>query len=29
MKKRVIALEDGRLVRDEEKGGYSIEIPNI
>ncbi|HZH93034.1 MAG TPA: cell division ATP-binding protein FtsE [Tissierellaceae bacterium] len=29
MKKRVIALEDGRLIRDEEKGGYSIEIPNI
>ncbi|WP_422486180.1 cell division ATP-binding protein FtsE [Gudongella sp. DL1XJH-153] len=29
MKKRVIALEDGRLVRDEQKGGYSIEIPNI
>lgn len=29
MKKRVIALEDGRLVRDQEKGGYSIEVPNI
>ncbi|MGM0396657.1 MAG: cell division ATP-binding protein FtsE [Bacillota bacterium] len=29
MKKRVIALEDGRLVRDEEKGGYSVEIPNL
>lgn len=29
MKKRVIALEDGRIIRDEEKGGYSIEIPNI
>jgi len=29
MKKRVIALENGRMVRDEEKGGYSIEIPNL
>lgn len=28
MQKRVIALEDGRLIRDEEKGGYSVEIPN-
>ena len=29
MKKRVIALENGRMVRDEEKGGYSVEIPNL
>lgn len=29
MKKRVVALEDGRLVRDEQKGGYSVEIPTI
>ncbi len=29
MKKRVIALENGRMVRDEEKGGYNIEIPNL
>jgi len=29
MKKRVIALDGGRLIRDEEKGGYSVEIPNI
>lgn len=29
MKKRVVALEDGRLIRDEQKGGYSIEIPTI
>ncbi|MBC7087577.1 MAG: cell division ATP-binding protein FtsE [Tissierellales bacterium] len=26
MRKRVIALENGRIVRDEEKGGYGIEI---
>ena len=29
MKKRVIALENGRMIRDEEKGGYSIEIPDF
>ena len=29
MKKRVVALEDGRLIRDEQKGGYSVEIPTI
>ncbi len=29
MKKRVIALEDGRVARDEQKGGYTIEVPNI
>ncbi len=29
MKKRVIALDGGRLVRDEQKGGYSIEIPSV
>lgn len=29
MKKRVVALEDGRLIRDEQKGGYSVEIPII
>lgn len=29
MKKRVVALEDGRLIRDEQKGGYSNEIPTI
>ena len=29
MKKRVIALEDGRVARDEQKGGYTIEAPNI
>lgn len=28
MRKRVLALEDGRLVRDEEKGGYGNEIPS-
>ncbi len=28
MRKRVIALENGRLVRDEERGGYSNEIPS-
>lgn len=28
MKKRVIALDDGRVSRDEQKGGYAIEIPN-
>ena len=28
MKKRVIALDDGKLVRDEQKGGYALEIPN-
>lgn len=28
MQKRVIALEEGRLTRDEEKGGYCVEIPN-
>jgi cell division transport system ATP-binding protein len=28
MKKRVIALGDGKLVRDEQKGGYALEIPN-
>jgi cell division transport system ATP-binding protein len=29
MKKRVVALEEGRLVRDDQKGGYSIEDPTI
>lgn len=29
MKKRVIALDSGRMVRDEEKGGYSVEISDI
>lgn len=29
MMKRVVALEDGRLIRDEKKGGYSVEIPTI
>ena len=29
MKKRVIALDSGRMIRDEEKGGYSVEIPNL
>lgn len=28
MRKRVIALDDGRVSRDEQKGGYAIEIPN-
>ena len=28
MRKRVIALEDGRITRDEQKGGYGLEIPN-
>ena len=28
MRKRVIALEDGRIMRDEQKGGYGLEIPN-
>lgn len=28
MKKRVIALEDGRIIRDEQKGGYGLEVPN-
>lgn len=28
MKKRVIALDDGKIVRDEQKGGYALEIPN-
>jgi cell division transport system ATP-binding protein len=28
MRKRVIALEDGRIARDEQKGGYGLEIPN-
>lgn len=28
MRKRVLALEDGRLVRDEDKGGYGNEIPS-
>ena len=28
MRKRVIALENGRLIRDEERGGYSDEIPS-
>ena len=28
MRKRVLALENGRLVRDEERGGYSDEIPS-
>lgn len=27
LKKRVIALDDGILIRDEEKGGYGLEIP--
>lgn len=29
MKKRVIALEGGKVIRDEQKGGYEIEVPNI
>lgn len=29
MKKRVITLDDGRLIRDEEKGGYELEVSNI
>lgn len=29
MKKRVIALESGRVARDEQKGGYTIEAQNI
>jgi cell division transport system ATP-binding protein len=29
MKKRVITLENGRISRDEQKGGYELEIPNI
>lgn len=28
MKKRVITLEDGRVIRDEEKGGYELEVSN-
>ena len=28
MRKRVLALDDGRVVRDEQKGGYGLEIPN-
>lgn len=28
MRKRVLALEDGRLVRDEERGGYGNEVPS-
>lgn len=28
MKKRVIALEGGRIIRDEQKGGYELEVPN-
>lgn len=29
MKKRVIALENGQIIRDEQKGGYEFEVPNI
>ena len=29
MKKRVITLEDGKVIRDEEKGGYELEVSNI
>lgn len=29
MKKRVIALENGRVARDQQKGGYTIEATNI
>lgn len=29
MRKRVVALEDGRISRDEEKGGYSFETSNV
>ena len=29
MKKRVIAIESGKIVRDEEKGVYENEISNI
>ncbi len=29
MRKRVIALENGRISRDEQKGGYGLEISNI
>lgn len=28
MRKRVIALEEGRIMRDEQKGGYGLEVPN-
>lgn len=28
MKKRVITLDDGRVIRDEEKGGYELEVSN-
>ncbi|NLL81701.1 MAG: cell division ATP-binding protein FtsE [Tissierellia bacterium] len=28
MKKRVITLENGRIIRDEQKGGYELEVPN-
>lgn len=29
MKKRVVALEDGKIVRDDVKGGYEFEIPIV
>lgn len=29
MKKRVVAIEAGKVVRDEEKGGYENEVSNI
>ncbi len=29
MRKRVVALEDGRISRDEQKGGYSFEASNV
>lgn len=28
MKKRVIALDGGKITRDEQKGGYELEVPN-
>ncbi|WFA09142.1 cell division ATP-binding protein FtsE [Tissierella sp. Yu-01] len=28
MKKRVIALDSGKITRDEQKGGYELEVPN-
>ncbi|MDD2446280.1 MAG: cell division ATP-binding protein FtsE [Tissierellia bacterium] len=28
MKKRVIALENGKIIRDEQKGGYELEVPS-
>ena len=29
MRKRVIALENGKIIRDDVKGGYNFEIPNV